>query len=150
MNYTEVKQKQFYSRYLVRRDIKDIVSQLERFTFSQWCEEDYPLQLRQAKKIGLVITKDNLDGFVVGSCVYKLHKNHLTVGHITYNPEFYGLASFIVENFREKIIKQNRKYVNFLVDEMDLWMQLDLKECGLKCVKQRRDKMLVFRMYHEK
>lgn len=138
---------QYFKRWLVRKDVTEIVSSLERFVSNKWSVDDYPKNLKNAKTIGIVFTTDCIEGPVVGSCVYRLEKHKLIIGHLVYNPEFDGVAEFIVNHLKEKI-KVNRKYFNIIVHERDVKIQLDLKKCGMKCVKYKNNK-LVFRMYSQ-
>ena len=70
-------------RWMIRRDMADVL-RIERASFEQeWSEEDFLNCLRQRNCIGMVAEHDNE---VVGFMVYGLHKSRLQIMNFSVAP----------------------------------------------------------------
>ena len=76
MNRTEKEQVRVHIRWMIRRDMPEVLqTEQESFEFA-WTEEDFLCCLRQRNCIGMVAEHDDQ---VVGFMIYELNKNRIQV-----------------------------------------------------------------------
>lgn len=125
-------------RWLIRRDMAEVL-EIERASFENaWTEEDFLCCLRQRNCIGMVA---EYEGHVVGFIIYELHKARLRVLNIAVAPSIrrHGVATQMICRLIEKLSQQRRKEIVLEVRESNLSAQLFYREAGFKafCVLRR-------------
>ena len=121
-------------RWLIRRDMTDVLRiEEESFEFA-WSEEDFLTCLRQRNCIGMVAECDQQ---IVGFMIYELHKSRLSVLNFAVAPECrrQGVGTQMAQKLVDKLSQQRRNEIVLEVRETNLAAQLFFKEHGFKAVK---------------
>jgi ribosomal-protein-alanine N-acetyltransferase len=115
-------------RWLVRRDLTDIIN-IEQLSYEvAWTKQDFERQLQHKNCIGLVAT---LKEDIVGYVIYMLHKERIEVINMAVHPKYQkqGIGTTILEKIKNKLgNKRNRMTVD--IEEYNLIAQLFLKSNG--------------------
>ena len=135
------KQKQRLSdhiRWMIRRDMADVLEiETSCFEFA-WTEEDFVRCLRQRNCIGMV---SEFNDRVVGFMVYELHKSRLHVLNFAVHPDFQrqGVGNRMVEKLISKLSYQRRNRIILEVRETNLSAQLFFRDLGFRAISVLRD-----------
>ncbi|MCA9111114.1 MAG: GNAT family N-acetyltransferase, partial [Planctomycetaceae bacterium] len=95
-------------RWLIRRDMPEVLRiEQESFEFP-WTEEDFLCCLRQRNCIGMVAERDHQ---IVGFMIYELHKARLNILNFCVAPEFrrQGVGTQMIVRLIDKLSQQRRK-----------------------------------------
>src|SRR5205085_3641644 len=85
MNRTEKEQVRVHIRWMIRRDMPEVLqTEQESFEYA-WTEEDFLRCLRQRNCIGMVAEQGEK---VVGFMIYELHKQKLHILNFAVHPTF--------------------------------------------------------------
>jgi [ribosomal protein S18]-alanine N-acetyltransferase len=128
-------------RWMIRRDMLEVLNiEAESFEFP-WLEEDFIRCLRQRNCIGMVAEYDDR---VVGFMVYELNKTRLHVLNFAVAPECRrrGIGSQMIAKLVGKLSSQRRTRVVLEVRETNLPAQIFFRENGFRAVS-------VMRSYYE-
>ncbi len=131
MNGIDVENMQI--RWLIRRDMDEILA-IERGSFEYpWTEEEFLCCLRQRNCIGTVI-EDRMQ--VYGFMIYELHKSMLRVINFAVRPDVVrcGIGTRMVQRLIDKLSEQRRTEVVLEVRETNIPAQLFFKKCGFKAI----------------
>ncbi|GAB4143851.1 MAG: ribosomal protein S18-alanine N-acetyltransferase [Planctomycetaceae bacterium] len=125
-------------RWLIRRDMEDVLK-IERLSFENaWTEEDFLCCLRQRNCIGMVAEYDH---HVVGFMIYELHQSRLRVLNFAVAPNLRRkrIGSQMMQRLIDKLSQQRRKEIILEVRESNLDAQLFYKNQGFRafCVLRR-------------
>ena len=124
-------------RWLIRRDMAEVL-EIERSCFEQaWTEEDYLCCLRQRNCIGMVAEHDHR---IVGVMIYELHKAKLRILNFAVAPEFQRqtVGSQMVRRLIDKLSQQRRKEIILELRETNLSAQLFFRSRGFRAVGGQR------------
>src|SRR5215467_10391501 len=94
-------------RWMIRRDMPEVLA-IEQHSFEfPWCENDFLRCLRQRNCIGMVAEHDDQ---VVGFMIYELHKARLHVLNIAVSSRFrrLGVGVQMIEKLIGKLSSQRR------------------------------------------
>lgn len=125
-------------RWLIRRDM-DEVMEIENRSFEfPWTEADFLTALRQRNVIGCVY--ESPQGYIHGFIIYELHKNHLRVLNLAVAPEVRrtGVGRSIVQRLIDKLSQQRRTFIDAEVRETNLPAQLFFSQAGWRAAKVLR------------
>ena len=128
-------------RWMIRRDMPEVLDiEKESFEFP-WMEEDFIRCLRQRNCIGMVAEYEDL---VVGFMIYELHKTRIHVLNFSVADEYRrrGVGSQMVAKLIAKLSSQRRSRIALEVRETNLAAQLFFRENGFRAVS-------VLRAYYE-
>ena len=128
-------------RWMIRRDMLEVLNiEAESFEFP-WLEEDFIRCLRQRNCIGMVAEHDDR---VVGFMVYELNKTRLHVLNFAVASEYRrrGVGSQMIAKLVGKLSSQRRTRVVLEVRETNLPAQIFFRENGFRAVS-------VMRSYYE-
>jgi len=109
-------------RWLIRRDMAEVI-EIERTSFEHaWTEEDFLCCLRQRNCIGMVAEHDHE---IVGFMIYELHKSKLRILNFAVAPSSrrQGVAKQMVRRLIDKLSQQRRKEIALEVRETNLAAQ---------------------------
>lgn len=133
------KQAEPRSRWMIRRDMPEIVA-IESLSFSQpWDEDEFLSQLRNAKMIGKVV---ELDEKIVGFVIYQLRKTSLEIVNIAVHPDHRrtGIGRQMLADLFGKLLRtKHRNRVFIHVPETMVGTQMWLKACEYRADKVVRD-----------
>ncbi len=120
-------------RWMIRRDMAEVIAiESESFEFP-WSEDDFVRCLRQRNCIGMVA---ELDDQVVGFMIYELHKNRLHILNfaVADRQRRLGIGSQMVAKLAGKLSEQRRNRILLEVRETNLQAQLFFRENGFRAV----------------
>ncbi len=120
-------------RWMIRRDMPEVL-EIERRSFEfPWSEEDFIRCLRQRNCIGMVAEHDEQ---VVGFMIYELHKSRLHILNfcVADDARRRGAGTQMVDKLINKLSSQRRTRITLEVRETNLSAQLFFRECGFRAV----------------
>jgi len=125
-------------RWMIRRDMPEVLDIENRSFEFPWSEEDFIRCLRQRNCIGMVAEYDER---VVGFMIYELHKNRLHILNFAVRPEFrrQGVGIAMVNKLIGKLSHQRRNRILLEIRETNLGAQLFFRDCGFRAISLLRD-----------
>jgi ribosomal-protein-alanine N-acetyltransferase len=138
---TEKEQMRVHIRWMIRRDMPEVLqAEQESFEFA-WTEEDFLRCLRQRNCIGMVAEQGEK---VVGFMIYELHKAKLHILNFAVGPACRraGVGAQMVAKLISKLSSHRRTRITLEVRETNLPAQLFFRAQGFKA-------MRVLRAYYE-
>src|SRR5436190_22964021 len=121
--YTERQDLRVHIRWMIRRDMPEVL-QIEEDSYDYpWSEEDFLRCLRQRNCIGMVA---ELGEKVVGFMIYELHKSKLHILNFAVHPQWrrLGVGAQMIVKLIGKLSSHRRTRVTLEVRETNLPAQL--------------------------
>jgi len=125
-------------RWMIRRDMADVLRiEKESFEFP-WNEEDFLCCLRQRNCIGMVA---ELEGRVVGFMIYELFQSRMHVMSFAVANQYRrsGIGTQMIEKLMNKLSQQRRTSITLEVRETNLPAQLFFQKQGFRATSVLRD-----------
>jgi len=125
-------------RWMIRRDMPEVLN-IEESSFEfPWSEEDFIRCLRQRNCIGMVAEYDEK---VVGFMIYELHKDQLHVLNFSVRPDVRrsNIGMQMVNKLTGKLSQQRRNRIVLEIRETNLAAQMFFRNLGFKAVAVLRD-----------
>ena len=125
-------------RWMIRRDMPEVLGiESESFEFP-WCENDFLRCLRQRNCIGMVAEHEDR---VVGFMIYELHKSRLHILNFAVHARYrrLGVGSHMVTKLVGKLTTQRRNRILLEVRETNLAAQLFFRNTGFRAVSVLRE-----------
>jgi ribosomal-protein-alanine N-acetyltransferase len=138
---TEREQVRVHIRWMIRRDMPEVLqNEQESFEYA-WTEEDFLRCLRQRNCIGMVAEQGEK---VVGFMIYELHKAKLHILNFAVLPAYrrLGIGAQMVAKLISKLSSHRRTRITLEVRETNLPAQLFFRAQQFKAVR-------VLRSYYE-
>lgn len=135
---TEKEQVRVHIRWMIRRDMPEVLqTEQESFEYS-WTEEDFLRCLRQRNCIGMVAEQGEK---VVGFMIYELHKSKLHILNFAVNPgsRRSHVGCQMVAKLISKLSSHRRTRITLEVRETNLTAQLFFRNQGFKAVRVLRN-----------
>ncbi len=132
------KKYQVHIRWMIRRDMDEVLD-IERAGFEfPWSEEDFIRCLRQRNCIGMVAEHEDR---VVGFMIYELHRSRLHLLNFAVSSEYrrFGVGSQMMQKLIAKLSNQRRSRILLEVRETNLPAQLFFRENGFRAINVLRD-----------
>ena len=136
-NRTEKEQVRVHIRWMIRRDMPEVLqTEQESFEYS-WTEEDFLRCLRQRNCIGMVAEQGER---VVGFMIYELHKTKLHILNFAVHPSYrrHSVGNQMVAKLISKLSSHRRTRITLEVRETNLPAQLFFRAQGFKAVRVLR------------
>ena len=138
MSLDEKKELRVHIRWMIRRDMPEIL-EIEGLSFEfPWSEEDFVRCLRQRNCIGMVAEHGDR---VVGFMIYELHKTRLHILNFAVHPDcrcnHVGLQ--MVTKLVGKLSHQRRTRILLEVRERNLPAQIFFRTLGFRAISVLRD-----------
>ena len=136
-NRTEKEQVRVHIRWMIRRDMPEVLqTEQESFEYA-WTEEDFLRCLRQRNCIGMVAEQGEK---VVGFMIYELHKNKLHILNFAVAPQCrrLGVGGQMVAKLISKLSSHRRTRITLEVRETNLAAQLFFRKQGFRAVRVLR------------
>jgi ribosomal-protein-alanine N-acetyltransferase len=133
MSTAMAQQTKVHIRWLIRRDMDDVL-RIEQQCFPfPWFENDFIVALRHKNCIGMVAESD---GEVVAYMVYQLFKSRIDILNFAVAPEFSrrGVGRQMAEKLIGKLASQRRTCLIAMVRERNLSAQLFFKAMGFRWI----------------
>lgn len=131
-------------RWLIRRDLSDIV-QIDAASYGEpWDEERFLVALRKRNCIGYVAESA---GVIVGYMIYDLHKDHLRVLRFAVDQDQRrrSVGREMVTRLIDKLHQQRRRHIDIAVPEDNLDAHLFLRAMGFRATGMSDDGEIQFR-----
>jgi [ribosomal protein S18]-alanine N-acetyltransferase len=125
-------------RWMIRRDMPEVLA-IENLSFEfPWSEEDFIRCLRQRNCIGMVSEHEER---VVGFMIYELHRNRLHVLNFAVHPDVRRrhVGTRMVDKLIGKLSPQRRDRIMLEVRETNLYAQLFFRDLGFRAISVLRD-----------
>jgi [ribosomal protein S18]-alanine N-acetyltransferase len=125
-------------RWMIRRDMPEVLA-IEHASFEfPWCEEEFLRVLRQRNCIGMVAEYGER---VVGFMIYELHKSKLHILDFATHPEFrrQGVGHQMIGKLVGKLSSHRRTRIALYVRETNLASQLFYRVQGFRAVEVARE-----------
>jgi ribosomal-protein-alanine N-acetyltransferase len=135
---TTTSQVRVHIRWMIRRDMPEVLA-IEHAGFEfPWCEEEFLRVLRQRNCIGMVA--DHGDQ-VVGFMIYELHKTRLQLLNYAVHPEFRrrGVGRQMISKLAGKLSSHRRTKIALQVRESNLPAQLFFRSQGFRALEVVRE-----------
>src|SRR5262245_34555210 len=125
-------------RWMIRRDMPEVLAIEHASSDFPWCEEEFLRVLRQRNCIGMVAEHGER---VVGFMIYELHKSKLQVLNFAVAPDFrrQGVGQQMVAKLVGKLSSHRRTRIVLQVRETNLPAQLFYKVLGFRAVEVLRE-----------
>ena len=125
-------------RWMIRRDMPEVL-RIEAGSFEfPWTEEDFIRCLRQRNCIGMVAEHEER---VVGFMIYELHKSRLHIINFAVHPTYRrrAVGGQMANKLISKLSHQRRNRIQLEVRETNLTAQLFFRSNGFRAVSVLRD-----------
>lgn len=124
-------QARVHIRWMIRRDMPEVLAIEHASAEFPWCEEEFLRVLRQRNCIGMVAEYGER---VVGFMIYELHKNKLQVLDFATHPEFrrMGVGRQMLAKLVGKLSSHRRTRIALMVRETNLSAQYFYKVQGFR------------------
>ena len=125
-------------RWMIRRDMQEVL-QIEQQSFEfPWSEEDFIRCLRQRNCIGMVAEYEER---VVGFMIYELHKSRLHILNFAVSADCrrHNIGDQMIEKLVGKLSSQRRNSIMLEVRETNLDAQLFFRKVGFRAISVLRD-----------
>jgi ribosomal-protein-alanine N-acetyltransferase len=141
MSRTQKEQLRVHIRWMIRRDMPEVL-QIEQDSFDYaWTEEDFLRCLRQRNCIGMVAEHGEK---VIGFMIYELHKSKLHILNFAVCPAYRraGIGTQMISKLVGKLSSHRRTKITLAVRETNLNAQIFFRAQEFKALK-------VLRSYYE-
>ena len=138
---TSPAQTRVHIRWMIRRDMPEVLA-IEHASFEYpWCEEEFLRVLRQRNCIGMVAEYGER---IVGFMIYELHRNKIHVLDFATLPEFRrrGVGRQMILKLVGKLSSQRRNRIALYVRETNLAAQLFYRVNGFRAAEVIREHFL--------
>jgi [ribosomal protein S18]-alanine N-acetyltransferase len=138
MRATKKQEACVHIRWMIRRDMPEVL-EIEGSSFEfPWTEEDFIRCLRQRNCIGMVAEHEER---VVGFMIYELHKNRLHILNFSVHADFRrrGVGQAMVGKLISKLSHQRRNRILLEVRETNLAAQLFFRNTGFRATSVLKD-----------
>ena len=125
-------------RWMIRRDMEEVLA-IEGTAFEYpWTEEDFVSCLRRRNCIGMVAERDDR---VLGYMVYELHKTRIHLLNFAVRPSDWGrgIGRQLVRKLKSKLSSQRRTRLSLEIRESNLDAQLFFRAMGFRATSTLRD-----------
>jgi [ribosomal protein S18]-alanine N-acetyltransferase len=135
---TQLAQARVHIRWMIRRDMPEVLA-IEHASFEYpWCEEEFLRVLRQRNCIGMVAEQGER---IVGFMIYELHRNKIHVLDFATHPALrrQGVGRQMVGKLVGKLSSQRRNRIALFVRETNLPAQLFFRVVGFRAAEVVRE-----------
>jgi [ribosomal protein S18]-alanine N-acetyltransferase len=135
---TSPAQTRVHIRWMIRRDMPEVLS-IEHSSFEYpWCEEEFLRVLRQRNCIGMVAEHGER---ILGFMIYELHRNKIHVLDFATHADYRrrGIGRQMISKLVGKLSAQRRNRIGLYVRETNLPAQLFYKIMGFRAIEVSRE-----------
>ncbi len=138
MRSTQEEQLRIHVRWMIRRDMREVLGvEHEAFEFP-WSDEDFTRCLRQRNCIGMVAESGDS---VVAFMIYELHRSRLHVLNfaVARSHRRLGIGTRMMEKLVGKLTPERRNRIALEVRETNLPAQLFFRSLGFRAISVLKD-----------
>jgi [ribosomal protein S18]-alanine N-acetyltransferase len=135
---TSPAQTRVHIRWMIRRDMPEVLA-IEHSSFEYpWCEEEFLRVLRQRNCIGMVAEHGER---IVGFMIYELHRNKIHVLDFATHADLRrrGVGRQMIAKLVGKLSSQRRNRISLYVRETNLYSQLFYRVMGFRAMEVVRE-----------
>jgi [ribosomal protein S18]-alanine N-acetyltransferase len=135
---TSPAQTRVHIRWMIRRDMPEVLA-IEHASFEYpWCEEEFLRVLRQRNCIGMVAEHSE---HIVGFMIYELHRNKIHVLDFATHADYRrrGVGRQMIAKLVGKLSSQRRNRISLYVRETNLTSQLFYRVMGFRAMEVVRE-----------
>jgi ribosomal-protein-alanine N-acetyltransferase len=134
---TEKEQARVHIRWMIRRDMPEVLQTEQKSFEFAWTEEDFLRCLRQRNCIGMVAEHGEK---VVGFMIYELHKAKLHILNFAVHPSWRrcGVGAQMVAKLVSKLSSHRRTRITLEVRETNLTAQLFFRKQEFRAIRVLR------------
>ncbi len=138
MSTGEKQQVRMHIRWMIRRDMPEVLRIEQSSHDYPWCEEDFLRCLRQRNCIGMVAEQGEK---VVGFMIYELHKAKLHILNFSVHSDHRrcGIGAQMAEKLASKLSSHRRTRIMVEVRETNLDSQLFFRSVGFRATGVSRE-----------
>ncbi len=138
MSLGEKKELRVHIRWMIRRDMPEIIDVESKSFEFPWSEEDFVRCLRQRNCIGMVAEHGDR---VVGFMIYELHRTRLHILNFAVHPDHRksSIGLQMVNKLVGKLSHQRRSRILLEVRERNLTAQVFFRALGFRAISVLRD-----------
>ena len=138
MSTGEKQQVRVHIRWMIRRDMPEVLRIEQASSDYPWCEEEFLRCLRQRNCIGMVAEQGEK---VVGFMIYELHKAKLHILNFAVHPaqRRCGVGTHMAEKLASKLSSHRRTRIVLDVRETSLEAQLFFRSVGFRGLGVQRE-----------
>lgn len=133
------KQTAVWIRWMIRRDMPEVMAIEEARFEHPWTEEDFIHCLRQRNAIGMVACERDAQGKILGHMIYELHRNRLHLLNLAVRQKGIGTGRALIEKLKGKLSTATRNRLMCEVRESNLDAQCWLRALGFKAISVLKD-----------
>lgn len=138
MDHRKVYDFNIHIRWMIRRDMPEVLDiESASFEFS-WSEDDFIRCLRQRNCIGMVAEYDER---VVGFMIYELHKDQLHLLNFAVRPDVRrrGIGEQMIQKLVGKLSQQRRNRIELEIRETNYAAQMFFKNLDFRAISVLKD-----------
>ena len=131
-------QTRVHIRWMIRRDMPEVLA-IEHASFEfPWCEEEFLRVLRQRNCIGMVA---EIGERIVGFMIYELHRNKIHILDFATHPDLrrQSVGRQMVDKLVSKLSSQRRNRIGLYLRETNLPAQFFFRVVGFRAVEVVRE-----------
>ncbi|MEY4394356.1 MAG: ribosomal protein S18-alanine N-acetyltransferase [Gemmataceae bacterium] len=134
INNTEKEQLKVHIRWMIRRDMQEVLQSEQQCFEFPWSEEEFLRCLRQRNCIGMVAEHGEK---VVGFMIYELHKTKLHILNFAVSPQFQkmGVGGQMIAKLVSKLSSHRRTRITLEVRETNLGGQVFFRNQEFKAIR---------------
>lgn len=124
-------------RWMIRRDIAEVLDIAAKSFPSPWGEEDFLERLRQHNCIGLIA---EIGEKVVAFFVYELEAKHIHLMNMAVHPSYRrrGIGRLCIQKLASKLLSHRRTRITAILPESNLSAHLFLRACDFRAIQVQR------------
>ena len=130
---TEKEQARVHIRWMIRRDMSEVLAIEQQCFEFPWYEDDFVRCLRQRNCIGMVAEHNER---VVGFMIYELHKNRLHILNFAVHEQMRRrrVGTQMVRKLASKLSRERRNRLMLEIRETNLSAQLFFRDAGFRAI----------------
>jgi [ribosomal protein S18]-alanine N-acetyltransferase len=135
---TQIKNQASHIRWMIRRDMGEVLSIEQRSFEYAWSEEEFIRCLRRRDVIGMVAEKNEK---VVGFMIYELHKDRIDLLNFCVSPSCLrmGIGTELMDRLKSKLSHERRNRIVLQVREVNIPAQLFFSSLGFIAIAIMRE-----------
>ena len=125
-------------RWLIRRDMAEVLDIEDQSFEFPWTEEDFMRSLRGRNTIGMVVEYEER---IIGYMIYELHKTRINIVNFAVHPSHrrQGIGTAMVDKLKGKLSMRRRHSITLKVCETNMDALLFFRAMGMNAVEVERN-----------
>ena len=122
-----------HSRWMIRRDMPEVLAIDKASTDYPWSEQEFLENLRQCNCVGKVAELDHSGDQIAGFIIYELERTKMVITRLAVFPfRRYGVGRHMVSELMRKLRPNRRSRLEIRIRESSLAAQLFMRSMGFR------------------